>query len=213
VNEQSISVILPVYNRQNQIFDRIEDLLEDLSVLSDKIEVLLVDDGSEDATPEVLDELRRRYPQVAVLRHTCQLGPSVAVQTGMKAATGDYVFAQESYEPLLLDDLKKLWKLRGEPGVLMARARTRTRRIDQTLLQKLTAWGKQVEEAWQGKPADAVELQMYCRNAIQKLEGRIQDGGELEVAHTSHRRLASPNFPTSANDPKTNRSRASRWTE
>lgn len=213
MNSESISVILPVYNRQSQIIDRIEQMLDDLSILTDKVELLVVDDGSEDATPEVLDDLRRRYPQINVIRHACQLGPGVAVQTGMQAAKGDYVFAQESYEELFLDDLKKLWHLRGDSSVLMARARTRTRRIDQSLLQKLTHWGKQVEDAWMGKPTEVNELQMYCREAIQKLGNRIHEGGEVEVAHLSHRRVATPNLQSRAAEMQTVRAKGTRWTE
>jgi glycosyltransferase involved in cell wall biosynthesis len=213
VNSESISVILPVYNHQSEIVDRVEQMLDDLSVLTDQVELLVIDDGSKDATPEVLDELRRRYPQVSVIRHPCQLGPGAAVQTGMQSAKGEYVFAQESYDELFLEDLKKLWQLRGDRSVLMARARTRTRRIDQTLLQKLAQWGKQVEDAWLGKPTEVNELQMYCREAIQKLGTRIHEGGEVEVAHFSHRRVATPYLNSRAAEMQTVRVKGSRWTE
>ena len=213
MNSESISVILPVYNRQSQIIEHVEQLLDDLSVMADSVELLIVDDGSQDATAEVLDDLRRRYPQLNVLRHSCQLGPGVAVQTGMQVATGDYVFAQETYEPLFLEDMKKLWQLRGDPGVLMARAKTRTRRIDQALLNKLTNWGKQVEEAWMGKPSEVTELQMFCRDTIHKLGKKIHEGGEVEVTHLSHRRVAKPNLQSLNGEKQAVKSKATRWTE
>ena len=131
----------------------------------------------------------------------------------MQVATGDYVFAQENYEPLFLEDMKKLWQLRGDPGVLMARAKTRTRRIDQALINKLTNWGKQVEEAWMGKPNEVTELQMFCRDAIHKLGNKIHEGGEVEVTHLSHRRVAKPNLPSLTGEKQAVNPRAPRWAE
>ncbi len=58
----SLSIIFPVKDRQSEIQRRIERLLELLCELSRDVQLIAVDDESTDATPEILDELRRQYP-------------------------------------------------------------------------------------------------------------------------------------------------------
>ena len=58
---ESLSIIFPVRDRQSEIKKRVEGLLDLLCELSQEVQLIVVDDRSEDATPEVLDELRRKY--------------------------------------------------------------------------------------------------------------------------------------------------------
>lgn len=191
-SDESISLILPIYNRQETIVARVENLLEDLSDLSDRIQLILVDDCSQDATPELLDDLRRRFPQISVLRQPSTLGPATAVQRGLRYAIGDLVFVQESYENVELDEISQLWKLRIDPELVMARARTRKRKIDASLLEKLSDWGKRLEENLLGRSCQTSELQMYRREIVDSLVSMTTAEGSLEIAHLSHRRIASP---------------------
>ena len=92
-----MSVVLPVRDGESEITARVERVLEALSDMTRAIsEVVVVDDGSRDATPEVLDELKSRYPQVRVVRHGRPRGLEAAGQTGLEKATGDLVFIQET---------------------------------------------------------------------------------------------------------------------
>lgn len=78
-----VSVIVPVYNDADHVGEAIGSLLaQDY----DDVEVIVVDDGSTDGTPQVVAE----YPQV---RRLCQRngGPARARNLGLRAATGTYV--------------------------------------------------------------------------------------------------------------------------
>ncbi len=86
---RTISVIIPAYN--------IEDLLEKcVSSVADQdypaalLQVIIVDDGSADATGAKADELAARYSNVQVL-HKENGGSSSARNAGLLAATGEYV--------------------------------------------------------------------------------------------------------------------------
>ena len=122
INGESLSIILPTSNRQETIAERLLSLLENLSELSSHVQLIIVDDGSKDATPEILDDLRRVYPQIEVNRLPKQLGPAAAVQYGLRKATGDFVFAHESYDKVDMAEVKQLWSLRTDPELVMARA-------------------------------------------------------------------------------------------
>ncbi len=118
----SISVVMPVHNGQGHLGESIERLLEDLCELSDRFQIVVVDDGSSDGTPEVVDELRRRYPQVTAVRQPQRMGAAAAVQLGLKSVTGDLVFTQDSYDSVELHDIRQLWSFRHDPELVMARA-------------------------------------------------------------------------------------------
>jgi len=195
VESETLSVILPVSNRQQNVAASIESLLDTLSELAKDVQLIVVDDASSDATPEILDDLRRHYPQVTTLRMTKQLGPSKAVESALPRAVGDFIFLHESYESIELESLKHLWALRHDSELVIARAGTRSKRIDEPLLQRLTAWGKSLEEHWKRETKSLNEkpleqgLQMMRREAVELLARVDPKRGDLEVSHLSQRRL------------------------
>lgn len=191
---ESLSIIFPVRDHQSQIESRIEGLLELLCELTNDVQVIVVDDQSEDATPEVLDEVRRRYPQVNVIRNTKSVGPAQSVEAVLCLARGDFIFLHQSYEPIDFEEILQLWQLRKDEQLVIARAATRVRRIDQQLLQRLQDWGRKLEEHWPVPRAVVNGLQMMRRDGVKSLS-KVKDTAEdLEVTHQSHRRITAPKF-------------------
>jgi glycosyltransferase involved in cell wall biosynthesis len=58
-------------------------------------EIVLVDDGSRDGTPQALRDLLRRIPSVRVLRLSRAFGRDIAITAGLESAIGDYVVTLE----------------------------------------------------------------------------------------------------------------------
>lgn len=81
-----LSVAIPCYNSQDYMKKAIESCL----LLKDDIEVIIVDDGSHDATSQIGDEYVQRYPQTIKCIHQPNGGHGQAVNTGLKNATGLY---------------------------------------------------------------------------------------------------------------------------
>ncbi len=96
---RSLTVLLPVRDAQATLADTVTQVLEMASDLSERFELLIIDDGSLDATSEVAQELSRHYPQIRTLRHATPLGDEAALRTGFAQSTGDVVFVRGEKYP------------------------------------------------------------------------------------------------------------------
>jgi glycosyltransferase involved in cell wall biosynthesis len=200
--KDSLSVIFPVRDKQGQIRERIEALLDYLCEMSNEVQLIAVDDESRDATPEVLEELRRQYPQVDVVRKQNAVGPAHAVESTLYLARGEFIFLHQSYDAIDFEEIAQLWNLRKDEQLVIARAATRIRRIDQQMLQRLQEWGRKLEESWPANKVAAGSLQMMNRSRVTSLSGIKDSLTDLEVTHQSHRRITAPKLsstkPTAA---------------
>jgi glycosyltransferase involved in cell wall biosynthesis len=195
---ESLSIIFPVRDRQAEIESRVVGLLELLCELTREVQLIVVDDQSEDATPEILDNLRRQYPQVNVVRNNKAVGPAQSAESVLGLAKGEFIFLHQSYESIDFEEIHQLWQLRKDEQLVIARAATRVRRVDQQLLQRLHEWGRKLEEHWPAPRAVVNGLQMMRKDGVKSLS-KIKDSSEdLEVTHQSHRRITAPKFIQSA---------------
>jgi glycosyltransferase involved in cell wall biosynthesis len=88
---RSLSVLLPVRNVQATLDSHVAQILEIAGDLAERVELLILDDGSSDYTVEVAHHLAMRYPQVRVIRSGQQRGFSSIIEQGLTRATGDVV--------------------------------------------------------------------------------------------------------------------------
>jgi glycosyltransferase involved in cell wall biosynthesis len=91
-----LSVIIPVYNEAGTI----REILEKINAVSLDKEIVVVDDGSSDTTPQVLKNIS--YPNLKIVYHSSNRGKGAAFLTGLSQAKGEYVIIQDAdleYEP------------------------------------------------------------------------------------------------------------------
>lgn len=124
-NKLSISAFFPAYNDAGTIASMVVTTLLTLRQLSDDYEVIVINDGSKDHTPQVLDELARIYPdEVRIVHHVQNRGYGGALRSGFRAARKDWIFYTDGdaqYDPreitllsaLVSDDIDFVngWKL------------------------------------------------------------------------------------------------------
>src|ERR1700732_3441778 len=120
-----ISVVIPAFNEALRLpatLDRVERYLATLNVPA---EVIVVDDGSRDATVEVVRERAARWPQLALVVAERNGGKGGAVRLGMAAAHGRYRIFSDADLSVPIDDMEKLLRpLRsGAGGAVASRAR------------------------------------------------------------------------------------------
>ena len=93
-----LSVVIPVYNEAATI----AALIGRVQAVDVPKEVIVVDDGSNDGTRQVLKELEGRYDNLRVILQLKNLGKGAALRVGFKQATGDFVLVQDAdleYDP------------------------------------------------------------------------------------------------------------------
>lgn len=108
--ERSLSILLPVRDDQTTLSATVHRLLDVLADLPSRFELILIDDGSTDATIEVADELAARYPQVTAIRHSRPLGQEAAVRSGLRCSSGDIVLVHDRSGLRRIDRLAALGK-------------------------------------------------------------------------------------------------------
>jgi len=94
----SISVVIPVYNEEKTIAETVNRVL----ATGIPSEVIVVDDGSQDGTRSILEDLQHRYPQVKVFLHEKNMGKGAALRTAFQHTTGDIIIIQDAdleYDP------------------------------------------------------------------------------------------------------------------
>lgn len=112
----SLSVVFPAYNDYATIPSMVLSAIHAARQVTSDYEVIVTDDGSQDATAMVLDELSTRLPELRVIHHTHNQGYGCALRSGFAAATKDWVFYTDGdaqYDPLELVNLVRALK----PGV------------------------------------------------------------------------------------------------
>ena len=85
-----LSVVIPVKNEADNIVPLVDEVEAALAGRFD-FEILVVDDGSSDATLERIKAAKTRLPRLRVIRHAANRGQSAGVWTGVRRATGTWI--------------------------------------------------------------------------------------------------------------------------
>lgn len=86
----NISVCVPAFNEEKSLRAAVEDLILSLSPYLRRLEIIIVDDGSTDATPETADCLCREYSQVKAVHHKYKSGIGRCYRDALAIASGEY---------------------------------------------------------------------------------------------------------------------------
>src|SRR5215218_8674972 len=105
-----LSVFFPAYNDAGTIASLVITSVKVAATLTDDYEVIVVNDGSQDDTAKILDELTRIYPDhVRIVDHQQNRGYGGALRSGFAAATKEFVFYTDGdgqYDP---SEVTALW--------------------------------------------------------------------------------------------------------
>jgi glycosyltransferase involved in cell wall biosynthesis len=109
-----LSIFFPAYNDSGTIASLVITARQTAQKLTDDFEILVVNDGSADATLDIANELAATYPEVRVVNHPANRGYGGALRSGFGHATKDLVFYTDGdaqYDPA---ELEVLWARMGD---------------------------------------------------------------------------------------------------
>lgn len=118
-----ISVIIPMCNEQDSLESTSAEVASVLDGLGVAWELILVDDGSGDRTPELAAGLARADARIRLLTHNVNMGRGRALRTGFAEARGRFVFTIDcdlSYSPRHIADMHKALQGPALPDIVVA---------------------------------------------------------------------------------------------
>jgi len=90
-----LSTIIPVHNEAENLETLYRNLIENLEPLALDFEVLMINDGSDDDSGEILDRMARSDPRVRVVHLMSNYGQSTSMLAGFDHASGDVIIAMD----------------------------------------------------------------------------------------------------------------------
>lgn len=87
----ALTLVLPAYNEARNLETGLPDAIAALESTGRSFEIVVVDDGSADATAQVVRELAAREPRVRLVQHAQNAGYGAALRSGFGAAQGRFV--------------------------------------------------------------------------------------------------------------------------
>lgn len=136
-NKYYLSIVLPIYNEEKNIPELYGRLKNSLKIINKPFELIFVNDGSKDRSPQLVYELSKKDPCVKLIDLSRNFGHQVAITAGIDFAEGSAVVIIDSDlqdPPEVIPELVKKWREGYE--VVYAK---RINRKD-TLFKKSTAY-------------------------------------------------------------------------
>lgn len=116
----TISIIYPVFNESNIVASTLNRSIAQLDALNIDYEIIVVDDGSTDSTPEILNTLTKQHKNLRVHRNIRNEGQGASILTGMSMASKDYVLHNGIDYPFDLKYLERMFQVLPNNDIVVA---------------------------------------------------------------------------------------------
>jgi glycosyltransferase involved in cell wall biosynthesis len=127
MNDFSLTIVVPVYNEEDCVQVFVDELKAALASVG-RWEVLFVDDGSTDRTPQIIRSLHEADPRVSAIFLSRRFGNQAALIAGLDHAQGDAVVTMDvdlEHPPRVVLDLLQKWKEGSEVVIAVRRSEPR----------------------------------------------------------------------------------------
>lgn len=103
-----ISAVIPVYNDQEVLHALIQRLKPALAQISTQFEIILIDDGSRDASWNIIEELCSEHSEITGIKLARNFGQQGAIKAGLDHSSGEYIVILDSDLQDRPEDIEKL---------------------------------------------------------------------------------------------------------
>ncbi len=157
----SLTVVLPAHDEAANLPHVLEDARKHLPTVAKAWEIVVVDDGSTDTTPDLMAELTLLEPRVRSVRHMTCRGYGASLRTGIEAARMEYVFMTDADRQFGFEPLPAFVAplARGEADAVLG---WRSPRAD-------SWWRRQLGGAWTSLAARLLGVRLRDANCAYKL--------------------------------------------
>ncbi|MFI5272671.1 MAG: glycosyltransferase family 2 protein [Ktedonobacterales bacterium] len=138
LTSRGLSIVLPAYNEEAVIAQTVRTCAEVLAGFAPDYEIVIVDDGSRDATGEIADALAAENPRVRVVHNRPNRGYGGALVAGFDAASKELAFFMDSDGQFDIRDIAQLLELRERGNRVVLGYR---KHRNDPPIRLLNAWG------------------------------------------------------------------------
>ncbi len=129
--DKKVSVIIPCYNKEKYVNDAVESAI---CQTYKNVEIVCVNDGSEDNSLKVLEELKEKYPTIVLINEKINKGVIQARNSGIDIAKGEYILpldADDTIEPTYVEKCVKILNENSDIGIVYCKAQIigKTKRV------------------------------------------------------------------------------------
>lgn len=206
-----LSYFFPAHNEEANLVGLVEEALATLPGLADEFEIIAVDDGSRDRTPQIADELAAAHPDVVrAVHHPTNLGYGAALRSGFAAARFELVAFTDGDRQFHVEDLGRLTSrlaAADRPDVVVG---FRIKRADPPIRTIYARLYRLANRIFFGLAVTDVDCacKLFRREALDGL--RVESGGaffsaelliKLRAAGRSVVEVGVPHYPRTAGSP------------
>ena len=106
-----LSIVIPAYNESARIENALERVMSCVETQGWDAEVLVVDDGSKDATPDIVQQWMQRYPQLHLIQNNGNRGKGYSVRNGLLQAAGEIVMFTDADLSAPMEEAERLFSV------------------------------------------------------------------------------------------------------
>ena len=129
-----LSVFFPAYNEAGNIEEVIKQSLRILPEIAKKFEIIIVNDGSTDATKQISERLSKKHSRVRVVNQK-NLGYGGALKRGFKESKYEWIFFTDSDLQFDLKELKKFVRFTKKYQMILGYRKNRAEGLKRALLE------------------------------------------------------------------------------
>ncbi|MCR5672068.1 MAG: glycosyltransferase family 2 protein [Butyrivibrio sp.] len=123
-SERLVSIVIPVYRARDTLRECVSSCAMQKDILDKKLQIILVDDGSDDGSSEICDELALQYPGVVEAVHGKNCGVSHARNIGLERAVGRFVTFVDADDRVTDKFVKNMLSLADEKTFIVAQTQS-----------------------------------------------------------------------------------------
>jgi dolichyl-phosphate beta-glucosyltransferase len=116
MSEPFLTIVVPAFNESSRLGGSLESIRSYADAKPFSLEVIVVDDGSRDRTPELVTEFANRFPAMRFLRHEQNRGKGYTVRRGVLEARGEFVAFTDADLSAPVEDVDQLLRALESSG-------------------------------------------------------------------------------------------------